>query len=74
MISMIGVMQFVVQLAQEMMAGRPPGAFTPWMTVSTPSPFEGADSRTKRAPRANVPLKVLAPREHPGALEDELDT
>ncbi len=32
MTSMIGVMQFVVQLAQEMMPAEPSGAFTPWTT------------------------------------------
>ena len=50
MTSTIGVMQFVVQLAQEMMAGVPPGTFTPWTTVSTSSLFDGADRRTNRAP------------------------
>ena len=49
-ISITGVMQFVVQLAQEMMAVAPCGVFTPWTIVSTSSLFEGADRMTYRAP------------------------
>ena len=49
-ISITGVMQFVVQLAHEMMAVPPCGVFTPWTIVSTSSLFEGADRMTYRAP------------------------
>ena len=55
MTSTIGVMQFVVQLAQEMMAGAPPGTLTPWTTVTTSSLFDGAERRTS-VPRAEVLL------------------
>jgi len=37
---MTGVMQFVVQLAQEMMAVSPRGVFTPWTIVSTSLSFD----------------------------------
>ena len=49
-ISITGVMQFVVQLAHEMMAVSPRGVFTPWTIVSTSSPFDGADRMTYPAP------------------------
>src|SRR2546425_8858233 len=50
MTSTIGVMQFLVQLAQEMMRGAPCGTFAPCTTVSTSPSFDGADRRTNRAP------------------------
>src|SRR6185437_8168061 len=50
MTSTMGVIQFVVQLAQEMITGTPLGAFAPWTTVYTSPPFDGADRRTIRAP------------------------
>jgi hypothetical protein len=43
-------MQFVVQLAHEMMAVPPSGVLTPWTIVSTSSLFEGADKMTCLAP------------------------
>src|SRR5690606_18411804 len=46
MTSTIGVMQFVVQLAQEMMPGSRDGRLAPCTTVSTAAPCDGADSRT----------------------------
>ena len=49
-ISITGVMQFVVQLAHEMMAVPPCGVLTPWTIVSTSSLFEGADKMTYLAP------------------------
>jgi hypothetical protein len=49
-ISITGVMQFVVQLAHEMMAVLPCGVLTPWTIVSTSSLFEGADRMTYQAP------------------------
>ena len=45
-ISMTGVMQLVVQLAQEMIRGCPSGRLTPWTTVGTFSDFVGADRIT----------------------------
>jgi len=51
MTSTTGVMQFVVQLAQEMIrAGFARERFTPWITVGMSSFFAGADRMTKRAP------------------------
>ena len=47
---MTGVMQFVVQLAQEMICGCPSGRFTPCTTVGTVSDFVGADRMTNDAP------------------------
>ena len=44
--SITGVMQFVVQLAQEMICGRPCGRLTPCTTVGTVSDFVGADRIT----------------------------
>ena len=49
-ISITGVMQFVVQLAHEIIVVSPCGVFTPWTIVSTPSPFDGADRMTYLAP------------------------
>ena len=37
-------------LAHDTMLVWPPGAFTPWTTVSTSPPFDGADRRTNFAP------------------------
>src|SRR5215211_9272049 len=48
--SITGVMQLVVQLAQEMTRGRPCGLFTPWTTVGTLSDLLGADRITYDAP------------------------
>ena len=48
--SITGVMQFVVQLAHEMIRGRPSGRLTPWTTVGTFSDFVGADRITYDAP------------------------
>jgi hypothetical protein len=47
---MTGVMQFVVQLAQEMICGVPSGRLTPCTTVGTASDFVGADRITYEAP------------------------
>ena len=49
-ISITGVMQFVVQLAQEKIVVPPCGVFTPCTIVSTPSPLDGADKMTYPAP------------------------
>ena len=49
-ISMTGVMQLVVQLAQEMICGSPSGRFTPCTTVGTVSDVVGAESITYEAP------------------------
>jgi hypothetical protein len=49
-ISITGVMQFVVQLAHEMIAVAPCGVLTVWTIVSTSSLFDGADRMTYRAP------------------------
>ena len=48
--SMTGVMQLVVQLAQEMICGSPSGRFTPCTTVGTVSDVVGADRITYEAP------------------------
>ena len=48
--SITGVMQFVVQLAQEMICGWPCGLFTPCTTVGTVSELVGADRITYDAP------------------------
>jgi hypothetical protein len=47
---MTGVMQLVVQLAQEMICGAPSGRFTPCTTVGTVSDVVGAERITNEAP------------------------
>ena len=47
---MTGVMQLVVQLAQEMICGAPSGWFTPCTTVGTVSDVVGAERITNEAP------------------------
>jgi hypothetical protein len=50
-ISITGVMQFVVQLAHEMMLAPPAPVLTPWTTVGTLSPpLSGAERMTNLAP------------------------
>src|SRR5438132_7212129 len=50
-ISITGVMQFVVQLAHEMMLALPSAVLTPWTTVGTSSPpLSGAERMTNLAP------------------------
>ncbi len=50
-----GVMQFVVQLAHEMICGRPSGRFTPCTTVGTASDFVGANRITYGIPVRRFP-------------------
>ena len=71
--SMTGVMQFVVQLAQEMICGRPCGRFTPCTTVGTVSDFVGADRITYEAPARTCFARSFGGREDPGALQHEVD-
>ena len=65
MTSTIGVMQLVVQLAHEMTVDEVFPEFTPGMTVSTSPSFDGADSRTVRAPAwmcfSTSPRRLSAP-------------
>ena len=73
MTSTIGVMQFVVQLAQEMMAGRASRhvrAMDDRLHLFT---FRRRRQEDDPCAGADVLLEILAPRERPGALEHELD-
>ena len=73
MTSTIGVMQFVVQLAQEMMLGVPPGSVHPVNDRLHLAALRRR--RQEHEPRAcpDVLLEVVAPREHPGTLEHQVD-
>ena len=73
MTSTIGVMQFVVQLAQEMMAdgaSRHVHAMDDRLHLFT---LRRRRQEDDPCARADVLLEILAPRERPGALEHELD-
>ncbi len=59
-ISMTGVMQFVVQLAHEMICGLPSARFAPCTTVGTVSSWLGADRMTNDAPARTCLVKSSA--------------
>ena len=73
MTSTIGVMQFVVQLAQEMMAELPLGRVHAMDNRFHLFAFRRRRQEDEPCAGADVLLEILAPRERPGALEHELD-
>src|SRR3989339_1332270 len=60
MISTTGVMQLVVQEAQEIMRSSAEGMVTPWTMQQTCSPLGGADSIAYLAPAARCLLRPSA--------------
>jgi hypothetical protein len=67
-------MQFVVQLAHEMMLAPRSAMFTPWTTVGTSSsPLERRGENDEPGPGLSVAREVRCMCEHAGALQDNVD-
>jgi hypothetical protein len=71
--SITGVMQFVVQLAHEMIWDFPSGRFTPCTTVGTVSDFDARGEDHVRRAGLDMPLEVFGGREDPWCLEHQVD-
>ncbi len=71
MISTTGVMQLVVQEAQETIRSSAPGWVTPWTMVQIWPPLGGADSTAYLAPAARCLLQSFRLGEQPGALQGD---
>ncbi len=72
MISTTGVMQLVVQEAQEIMRSPASGLVTPWTMQQTSAPFGRRRQHGVLGPGGNMFTQPLRLGKQPGALQDDL--